>query len=97
MTGPPRRTSSIGSTPRPARSRRFACSLIFVLMIGAEHRPRFAAGAHGGINDMVSWLCAAAAFLAMAHAFKHGDFVRVTLLLDNLGAAARRVSRWRRC
>ena len=33
----------------------------------------------GAINDVVAWLCAAAAFLTMAHAFKHGDFVRVTL------------------
>jgi hypothetical protein len=36
----------------------------------------------GAVNDVVSWLCAAAAFFAMAHAFKHGDFVRVTLLLE---------------
>lgn len=43
------------------------------------------------INDLVSWLCAAAAFLAMAKAFRNGDFVRVTLLLEALGPAARRV------
>ncbi|HEY8359814.1 MAG TPA: TRAP transporter small permease, partial [Ramlibacter sp.] len=42
-------------------------------------------------NDAVSWLCAAAAFLAMAHAFKHGDFVRVTLLLERLPLRAQRV------
>ena len=36
------------------------------------------------INDIVAWFCAAAAFFAMAHAFKHGDFVRVTLLLEKL-------------
>jgi TRAP-type C4-dicarboxylate transport system permease small subunit len=42
----------------------------------------------GGTNDVVAWLCAAAAFLAMAHAFKHGDFVRVTLLLEKLGPKA---------
>ena len=45
----------------------------------------------GATNDIVSWLCAAAAFLTMAHAFKHGDFVRVTLVLENIGATARRV------
>ncbi len=44
----------------------------------------------GWVNDVVSWLCAAAAFLAMAHAFKHGDFVRVTLGLDAMPAAMRR-------
>ena len=44
----------------------------------------------GWVADVVSWLCAASALLAMAHAFKHGDFVRVTLLLQR---AAPRV-RW---
>ena len=44
----------------------------------------------GAINDVVSWLCAAAAFLTMAHAFKHGDFVRVTLLLEKVSAPRRR-------
>ncbi len=44
----------------------------------------------GATNDIVSWLCAAAAFLTMAHAFKHGDFVRVTLVLENVSAKTRR-------
>ncbi len=44
----------------------------------------------GAINDVVAWLCAAAAFLTMAHAFKHGDFVRVTLVLEKLSPAMRR-------
>jgi TRAP-type C4-dicarboxylate transport system permease small subunit len=38
----------------------------------------------GGTDDIVSWLCAASAFLAMAHTFKHGDFVRVGLLIDKM-------------
>jgi TRAP-type C4-dicarboxylate transport system permease small subunit len=38
----------------------------------------------GIVNDLVAWLCAAAAFLAMAQAFRNGDFVRVTLLLERL-------------
>lgn len=45
----------------------------------------------GAINDVVAWLCAAAAFLTMAHAFKHGDFVRVTLVLEKLSPATRRI------
>ncbi len=53
----------------------------------------------GAVNDVVSWLCAAAAFLAMAHAFKHGDFVRVTLLLGEAvsprSSASSRSARWR--
>lgn len=43
----------------------------------------------GAVNDVVAWLCAAAAFFAMAHAFKHGDFVRVTLLLEKVSARVR--------
>ena len=44
----------------------------------------------GAVNDVVSWLCAAAAFFAMAHAFKHGDFVRVTLLLEKISVPAQK-------
>ncbi len=44
----------------------------------------------GAANDLVAWFCAAASFFAMAHAFKHGDFVRVTLLLESLPARIRR-------
>ena len=44
----------------------------------------------GAVNDVVSWFCAAAAFFSMAHAFKHGDFVRVTLLLESATPAQRR-------
>ena len=64
---------------------------IFVLMIGASAGRELGLRV-GGANDIVSWLCAAAAFLAMAHTFRFGDFVRVTLLLDKLSPAmARRV------
>jgi TRAP-type C4-dicarboxylate transport system permease small subunit len=44
----------------------------------------------GIVNDLVAWLCAAAAFLAMAQAFRNGDFVRVTLLLEHLSPGVRR-------
>ena len=44
----------------------------------------------GAVNDVVAWCCAAAAFLAMAHAFKQGDFVRVTLTLEHVSEATRR-------
>jgi TRAP-type C4-dicarboxylate transport system permease small subunit len=45
----------------------------------------------GAVNDVVSWFCAAAAFFTMAHAFKHGDFVRVTLMLESATPSARRI------
>lgn len=63
---------------------------IFVLMIYASAGRSFGWRV-GIINDLVAWLCAAAAFLAMAQAFRNGDFVRVTLLLEVLKPPVRRV------
>jgi TRAP-type C4-dicarboxylate transport system permease small subunit len=68
-----------------------ACiALICVLMVVQTLGRQFGFPT-GAINDVVSWLCAAAAFLTMAHAFKHGDFVRVTLVLEKVSPAKRRV------
>lgn len=61
---------------------------IFVVMIG-QTVMREMGMRTGGTDDIVAWFCAASAFLAMAHTFRWGDFVRVTLLLDNLGPRAR--------
>ena len=62
---------------------------ILVLMIAAS-LGRLFEWRVGWVNDVVSWLCAAAAFMGMAHAFKNGDFVRVTLLLDWLSPPIKR-------
>ena len=62
---------------------------IFVLMI-AQTALREAGFKSGGMDDLVAWFCAASAFLAMAHTFRYGDFVRVTLLIERLGPRARR-------
>ena len=43
-----------------------------------------------GADDIVGWLCAASAFLALAYTFRHGELVRVGILIDRLPAAARR-------
>lgn len=43
-----------------------------------------------GADDIAAWLCAASAFLALAHTFRHGELVRVGLWLDRLGVRARR-------
>lgn len=68
-----------------------ACiALICVLMV-AQSLGRQFGFTTGAVNDIVSWLCAAAAFFTMAHAFKHGDFVRVTLLLEHVQPPTRRV------
>ena len=65
--------------------------VIFLLMILASVG-RMAGWRVGGVNDIVAWCCAAASFFAMAHAFKHGDFVRVSLLIEKLNPVARRVT-----
>ena len=56
---------------------------IFVLMMVLS------AGRPVGINipaadDFVSWCMAAMAFLGLAHTFRHGEMIRVGLLIDKL-------------
>lgn len=63
---------------------------IFVLMI-AQTVLRETGFRSGGMDDLVAWSCAASAFLALAHTFRYGDFVRVTPLIDRLGPRARRI------
>lgn len=65
-------------------------ALICLLMIGQSVLREFGVKT-GAVNDLVAWFCAAASFFAMAHAFKHGDFVRVTLLLERMRPPVRRV------
>ncbi len=65
----------------------FVCA-IFVVMVAASIMRELGLRT-GGTDDIVSWMCAAAAFLGMAHTFKRGDFVRVTLLLEKLGPRTR--------
>jgi TRAP-type C4-dicarboxylate transport system permease small subunit len=43
-----------------------------------------------GADDIVAWLCAASAFLALAATFRHGELVRVGILIDRLAPAVRR-------
>ena len=42
-----------------------------------------------GADDMVAWLCAASAFLALGYTFRHGELVRVGLWIDKLKGRAR--------
>ena len=64
-------------------------ALICVLMVAQSVLREFNVPT-GAVNDVVAWSCAAASFFAMAHAFKHGDFVRVNLLLEKLSPGTRR-------
>lgn len=43
-------------------------------------------------DDITSWLCAAAAFFALGHTFRHGELVRVGLFIDMLKPGARRIA-----
>jgi TRAP-type C4-dicarboxylate transport system permease small subunit len=45
-----------------------------------------------GADDIVGWLCAASAFLALGTTFRHGELVRVGLVLDRLPPGARRLA-----
>ena len=62
---------------------------ILVLMIGASVG-RVLNWRVSWVNDIVSWLCAAAAFMGMAYSFRNGDFVRVTLVLESVSKPVRR-------
>ncbi len=67
-----------------------ACIALICLLMIVQSLGRQLGYSTGAINDVVAWLCAAGGFFTMAHAFKHGDFVRVTLLLEKAGPATRR-------
>jgi TRAP-type C4-dicarboxylate transport system permease small subunit len=43
-----------------------------------------------GADDIVAWLCAGSAFLALGYTFRHGELVRVGLLVERLPPRARR-------
>jgi len=45
-----------------------------------------------GADDIVAWLCAASAFFALGHTFRHGELVRVGLWIDMLAPRGRRVA-----
>ena len=65
--------------------------LICALML-AQAFARGMGGQIRGTDDIVSWLCAAAAFFALGHTFRHGELVRVGLLVARLPPRARRVA-----
>jgi TRAP-type C4-dicarboxylate transport system permease small subunit len=43
-----------------------------------------------GADDIVAWLCAGSAFLGLGYTFRHGELVRVSLLIDRLHGSVRR-------
>ena len=61
--------------------------LMLLLSVGRE----FAINIRGG-DEISAWLCAAAAYLGLAHTFKTGDLVRVGLLVEKLQGERRRLA-----
>ena len=66
-----------------------ACLLAICIVMLAQSFGREAGILLRGADDIVAWLCAATAFLALGHTFRHGELVRVGLWLDMLGARGR--------
>jgi len=64
---------------------------IFLVMLGTSAM-RVIGLPTGGFEEIIAWLTAAAAFTGLAHTFKHGDFVRVELVLTRLSPRARRIA-----
>ncbi len=64
---------------------------ICVLMLAQAAGREFGLLLRGG-DDITAWLCAASAFLALGHTFRHGELVRVGLLIDRLAPAQRRIA-----
>jgi TRAP-type C4-dicarboxylate transport system permease small subunit len=77
-----------------AGSGAFAALCVFLIcaLMLAQAFARGVGGQIRGTDDIVSWLCAAAAFFALGHTFRHGELVRVGLLIGRLPARARRVA-----
>jgi len=67
-----------------------ACLASIAVMMLAQAAMREVGLLLRGADDIVGWLCAASAFLALGYTFRHGELVRVGLLIDRLAPAARR-------
>ncbi|MEN9558909.1 MAG: hypothetical protein RLZZ502_120 [Pseudomonadota bacterium] len=61
---------------------------IFIIMVGSTLLRTFGFKT-GGTDDVTAWLTASAAFLALAATFLHGDFVRMSLITEQLPPAWR--------
>ena len=61
---------------------------IFVLMM-ASALGREVGVLVRGADDITGWLCAASAFFALGHTFRHGELVRVGLWIDYLKGRSR--------
>ena len=68
------------------------CVFLICALMLAQAFARGMGGQIRGTDDIVSWLCAAAAFFALGHTFRHGELVRVGLVIGRLPPGGRRVA-----
>ena len=68
------------------------CVFLICALMLAQAFARGLGGQIRGTDDIVSWLCAAAAFFALGHTFRHGELVRVGLLISRLPPRGRWVA-----
>lgn len=68
----------------------FFLVLIFLLMMALSVGREIGVNVPAG-DDFASWCMAAMAFLGLAHTFKHGDMIRVGLLIERIGGRPRHV------
>lgn len=61
--------------------------VMMLMSVGRE----FGINIRGG-DEITGWLCAATCFLGLAHTFKHGDLIRVTLLVERFEGSKRRIA-----
>ena len=66
----------------------FVFAIFAIMVVGSAMREM--GFRTGGTTEIAAWMTAGAAFFGLAHTFKHGDFVRVGLLLESLGPKTRR-------
>jgi TRAP-type C4-dicarboxylate transport system permease small subunit len=66
------------------------CTLAVFLVVVAQVVGRELGYLVPGADNLASWFCAAAAFLAMAHTFQQGEMVQVGLLGERLSEAKRK-------
>lgn len=60
------------------------CTIMLVQVVTRETGILFR-----GADDIVAWLCAASAFLALGHTFRRGELVRMMLAIERLEARRR--------
>src|SRR3954465_13433478 len=68
------------------------CLAAICVMMLAQSFGREAGILVRGADDIVAWLCAASAFFALGHTFRHGELVRVGIWLDMLKGNLRRAA-----